>query len=183
MAIIVFRRANQRENPSQFDVTWLLGMGTLLLLFYVTYATSLLEKMPGAFAIVYTVSSLLILVLFGRAYVKIPITQDSGREAPNRSSSLTLEIFGFVALAYGEIASSSWLWFPPDEDNIRVAAWILCKLALEENWPLDSQSADRPILNLLFRLKYIQVKDAKLQLTHKGYEFITAANQNEYAVE
>ena len=183
MAIIVFRRANNRENPRQFDVTWLVGVGGLLLLLYVTHATSLLEKMPGAFAIVYTGTSLLILGLFGRAYVKIPITQNVGREDPNRSFSLTLEIFGFVALAFGEIASGSWLWFPPDEDKIRVAAWILCKLALTESWPLDSQSADRPILDLLFRLKYIQVKDEKLQLTLKGQGFVTVVNQGEYAVD
>lgn len=183
MAIVVLRRSNLPENPRRFDVTWLAGVGALLLLLYVTYATSLLEETPRVFAIVYTVTGLLILALFGRAYVKIPIAREAGCEDLNRSFSLTLEIFGFVALAYGEILSGSWLWFPPDEDKIRVATWILCKLALEENWPLDSRSADRPILDLLFRLKYIQVKDDMLQLTCKGQGFVTAASQEEYAVE
>lgn len=181
MAVFVLRGLNPPENPHEFDVTWLAGVGALLLLLYVTYATSLLEKAPGAFAIVYTLTGLLILVLFGRACMKIPITQDAGCEDLNRS--LTLEIFGFVAIAYGEILSGSWLWFPPDEDKIRVAAWILRELALEERWPLDSRSADRPILDLLFRLKFIQVKDGKLQLTPKGQDFVAAANREEYAVE
>ncbi len=183
MAVFVLRGSNPPENPHEFefDVSWTVGVGALLLLLYATYATSFLEKTPVAFAIVYTVIGILILAFFGRAYMKIPITQHAGREDVNRS--LTLEIFGFVAIAYGEIASGSWLWIPPNEDEIRVAAWVLCKLALEDKWSLDSRSADKPILNLLFRLKYIQIKDGRLQLTYRGHDFITAADSDDYAVE
>lgn len=181
MAVFALRRSNPPENPHDFDLTWLAGVGVLLGLLFVTYATSFLERAPRAFAAFYTVVGFLILALFGRVYMKVPVVQDVGDDGPIRS--LTLIIFGFVAMAYGEIASGSWLWIPPDEDKIRIAAWILCKLALEESWPLDSRSADRPILDILFRLKYIQVKDDKLQLTYRGYDFVTAASRDEYAVE
>ena len=181
MAVFVMRCSNPPENPHEFDLTWLAGVGVLLGLLFVTYATPFLDKAPCLFAAFYTIVGFLILALFGRVYMKIPVTQDAGSEDMYRS--LPLVIFGFVAMAYGEIASSSWLWIPADEDKIRIAAWILCKLALEGSWPLDSRSADRPILDLLFRLKYIQVKDDKLQLTLKGQDFVTAASQDEYAVE
>jgi len=181
MATFVRWDSHPTEGLVLFDLTWLAGVGVLLLLVYVTFATSLIETKPNTFAILYTVAGFITLVLFGRVYMKSPLTEDVDSEDPYRS--LPLVIFGFVAMAYGEIASGSWLWIPPDEDDIRVAAWILCKLALEDQWSLDSRSAERPILNLLFRLKYIQIKDGKLQLTYRGYSFVTAANEEEYAVE
>ena len=178
MAGFVCRGPNPQERSHHaFDITWLVGVAVLLLLIYVTYTTSYLELKPRAFAIFYMVAGFVAMALFGRVYMKMPVAQDAGSEELHRS--LPLVIFGIVAIAYGEIASSSWLWIPPDDDEIRVAAWILCKLALEENWPLDSRSADRPVLNLLFRLKYIQVKDDRLQLTCKGHTFVTVASLDE----
>ncbi len=174
MATFVQSGFNSSERPGFFDLTWLLGVGVLLILIYVTFATSLVETKPDTFAIFYTVAGFTTLVLFGRVYMKTPFTNDTDCEDPYRS--LPLVIFGFIAMAYGEIASSSWLWFPPDEDEISIAAWILCKLAEDDDGSIDMRSADTRILRLLSRLKYIQIIDGKLQLTYRGYEFVTSAD-------
>ena len=97
--------------------------------------------------------------------------------------SLPLAIAGFIAMAYGEIASSSWLWFPPHEDEVRVAAWILHKLQSDSKGRLDVRSADRRILGLLLRLKYVRIRNGRLRLTHKGHDLVKRAGQNGYAVE
>ena len=181
MAVFVLWGANPRENRRKFDSTLLASVGVLPVLLFVTYGTSLLERSPPIFAIVYIGESLFILALFGRVYAKMPVVQDFGGYSVYYS--LPLVIFGLVAMAYGEIASGSWLWIPPGEDEIRAAAWVLRRLVVEEKWSLARASADRPILGLLFRLKYIQIKDGELQPTPRGRDFIEAASQDEYAVE
>ncbi len=181
MATFVRRGSVSPESPFGFDLTWLAGVAIILLLVYVTYATSFVETKPNAFALFYTVTGFAALVLFGRVYMKVPFTEDADSEDLDRS--LPLVVFGFIAVAYGEIASSSWLWFPPGDDEIRIAAWILCKLAEDDDGSLDMRSADTRILRLLFRLKYIQTSGGELQLTYGGYHFVTASDQDQHAME
>lgn len=56
--------------------------------------------------------------------------------------------------------------------SLLVLAWILCQLAIEKTMPLDAQSVPKRILNMLVRLKLVQVTDRKLRLTLKGQDFI-----------
>jgi hypothetical protein len=179
MAGFVYRGPGLSGGTRMFDISWLAGVAILLLLVYATFAKSFIETAPRAFAVFYTVAGFLILALFGRVYMKMPIGHDGGDEDLHRS--LPLFIFGLVAMAYGEIASSSWLWFAPDDDEIKVAAWILRKLAGDDDGRLDLRCADTRILSLLFRLKFIQVRDGMLELTYDGYHFVAAAE--DYAVE
>ena len=97
--------------------------------------------------------------------------------------NLFLAGFGYIAMSYGQIVTGSWLWFPPDADEICVAAWILCKLAADEDGSFEVRSTDRRILNLLSQLKFIQIRDNELQLTLKGQDFVAAASCAEYDVE
>ena len=80
-------------------------------------------------------------------------------------------------MSYGEITRSSWLWFTPEPDKIRVCAWILCKLAVEGAWPLDSRMEQRRVLSILARLKLVKVTQNKLELTEKGLDFVRMADQ------
>jgi hypothetical protein len=140
-----------------------------------------MEKNPLLFGIVYTCTAFLVTGFYGRVFMKVPVAVDYSDENPFKQFGLL--VFGYIAMSYGEVATSSWLWFPPDDDDISVAALILFKLSADEDGCIEVRSADRRILNLLSCLKLIRIRNIELQLTLKGQDFIEAANVDQYAVE
>lgn len=176
MLMFVLMRSNPPEDPNEFDNTWLAGVVVFLFLILLTYATSLRIRFPLFFGILYSLLGFLVMGLLGHVQINKPVTDDSSSE--NQFLSLLLAIAGFIAMAYGEIAHGSWLWIPPNPDEVRLAAWILCKLAVEIPAPFDSRLAPRHILNLLSRLKLVHMTEGKLKLTLKGADLVTMADRN-----
>lgn len=173
MLSFVTSGSNTSEQPNEFDKTWLAGGVVFLILVIITYASSLKVQFPVAFGIIFSVLGFLILSLVGRVQMKKPVMDDSGEE--NVIYGFILVIAGFIAMAYGEVARGSWLWIPPDQDEIRIAAWILCKLETEKPEPLKRQSISEDCLSLLSRLKLIHVMQHEVKLTLKGSDLIEAA--------
>ena len=117
------------------------------------------------------IAGLVILVLMGSAYMNNPVPEESNTENP--ILSFLLLVSAFIAMSFGEISRGSWLFFPPKPDEIRVSAWILCKLAMDNTWRLDSRNEQRRVLSILARLKLVKMTNNKLRLTSKGRNFIT----------
>jgi hypothetical protein len=179
-AALVHSKSRSGDEPYRLDLTWLAGVVVLLVLVYLTFATPLFRTRRRTLAAIHAAAGFLALALFGRSYMKTPFARDV--DFDDSYWSLPLALVGFVAMACGEIASSSWLWFPPGEDDVRVAAWILHKLTVDHDGRLDVQSTNRRILELLFRLKYVQIRNGKLRLTYKGYDLVKSAGRKD-AVE
>jgi hypothetical protein len=171
MVVFVLRYSNPPEQPHEFDKRWLVAVGVFLFLLILTYATGFREQFPVFFGIVYAVMGFLVLGLLGHVQMNRPVTEDFERE--HFFVSLLLAVSNFIVMSYGEITHGSWLWIPPKPDEVRVCAWILCKLAVEESWPLDSGTERRRLLGILARLKLVEVTEHRLKLTVKGLDFVT----------
>ena len=117
----------------------------------------------------------LILGLTGRVYMDMPVMDFTGRENP--IFAFILAMSGFIAMAYGELFSSSWLWIPPKPDEVRVGAWILHKLAAEKSWRIDNRREHGRALNFLVRLKLAKINDNKLEISEKGLDLIRKENR------
>ncbi len=161
----------------EIDKTWLAAVCVYFALLFLTYGTALAQHWPVFFGIVYAVVGFLVLALLGHVYMNRPITKDRGAE--QNFLSLLLAVAGFVAMACGELLCSSWLWTPLRPDELRLGAWILCKLASEQTTPLNSRAVKGRILRPLRRLKLVQVTEDRLSLTPKGLGFVNAAIQDE----
>lgn len=181
MIIFVLRCASPAEEPRAFDGTWLAAVVVFILPFTLTYATGLPERFPVLFAVVYAVLGFVVLGLLGNVQIEQPARDEAYRQ--NAPASLILLVCGFVADAYGEITRRSWLWFPPQPDELRIAAWILCKLSIEKTSPMEARSVSRRVLNMLLRLKLVHEKDRKLQLTLKGHDLVTSGREIQSAVK
>jgi hypothetical protein len=171
MIVFVLRQSNPPEEPHQFDKGWLAGVGLFLILLILTYVSGLREWLPVSFGIVYTILGFLVLGLLGSVQMKKPVVEDTGRH--NVFMSLVLAVSGFIAMSYGEIMFSSWLWFPPKPDEVKLCAWILCKLAEEKTWSLSNRAEYERIVRILTRLKFILITENKIELTAKGLDFVT----------
>ena len=170
MIIFVLRYSNPPEEPHEFDIGWLAAVGFFLVLLILTYSSGFQAQFPVIFGIVYAVMGLFILGLLGSAYMNNPVPEESNTEKP--FLSLLLLVSAFIAMSYGEIFRGSWLFFPPKPDEIRVSAWILCKLALENTWRLGSRTEERRVLSILAQLKLVKMTENKLRLTPKGRDFV-----------
>ena len=170
MIMFVLRYSNPPEEPHEFDLGWLAAVGFFLVLLILTYSSGFREQFPVIFGIVYAVMGLFILGLLGSAYMNNPVPEESNTEKP--FLSLLLLVSAFIAMSYGEIYRGSWLFFPPKPDEIRVSAWILCRLALENTWRLSSRTEERRVLSILARLKLVKMTENKLRLTPKGWDFV-----------
>ena len=173
MLVFVLRQSNPPDEPHEFDKMWLAGVVVFLVLLILTYATPLREALPVFFGIVCTIMSFSVLGLLGRVQMPSPPTEDF--EHRNFVVLLVLAVSGFIVMSYGEITRSSWLWFPPKPDEVRLGAWILCKLAAEKTGSLDSRAVQGRVLSVLSRLKLVQVKEDKLTLTSKGWTLLEPA--------
>ena len=173
MIVVVLRYSNPPEEPHEFDNRWLAAVGVFLFLLILMYATEFREQFPVFFGIVYAVVGFLVMGLLGQVQINRPFRKDFEREPV----SFLLAVSNFIVSSYGEITHGSWLWIPPKQDEIRVCAWILCKLAVEGAWPLDSRMEQRRVLSILARLKLVKVTQNKLELTEKGLDFVRMADQ------
>lgn len=171
MIMFVLRYSNPPEEPHEFDIGWLGGIVLFIILLIFTYATDYQQEFPRFFGIVYTILGIIILVLNGSVYMNNPVPEDSNTENP--FLSLILLFFAFIAMSYGEISRGSWLFFPPKSDEIRLSAWILCRLVMCNSWKLDSRTEQRRVLSILARLKLVKMTENKLRLTPKGWDFVT----------
>lgn len=150
-----------------------LGAGLMLLAFL----TPVRDWLPMAFGVFYATCAFVILGLLGRAWMKRPICEEVN--AQDVHCSLVALVSGFVVLAYGEVLRSSWLWVPPTDDEIRLGAWLLSKLAADPNTALGGEAVQGRMFDLLIRLKLIGLTEAGAALTPKGLEFIRAAGETE----
>lgn len=181
MLILVLRSSNPPEDPREFDKAWLSAVVVFLLPLLLTHATGLPERFPILYAIVYIILSLVVLGLLGRVQMEQPEKDETSHIGAFLSGFLAL--FGFIADSYGEITRNSWLWFPPKPEEIRLGAWLLCKLKVEKTMPFDAHLVPRRILNMLSRLKLVQVTDRKLKLTFKGQDFMGVTCENHHIVK
>ena len=170
MIMFVLRYSNPPEEPHEFDLGWLAAVGFFLVLLILTYSSGFREQFPLIFGIVYAVMGLFILGLLGSAYMNNPVPEESNTEKP--FLSLLLLVSAFIAMSYGEITRGSWLWFPPKPNEIRISAWILCRLVMENTWKLSSRAEQRRVLSILARLKLVKMTENKLRLTPKGWDFV-----------
>ncbi|MCP4613306.1 MAG: hypothetical protein GY845_31840 [Planctomycetes bacterium] len=170
MIMFVLRYSNPPEEPHEFDIGWLAAVGFFLVLLILTYSSGFQQQFPVIFGIVYAVMGLFIMGLLGYAYMNNPVPEESNTENP--FGSLFLLVSAFIAMSYGEIFRGSWLFFPPKPDEIRVSAWILCRLTLENTWRLGSRTEERRVLSILARLKLVKMTENKLRLTPKGRDFV-----------
>jgi hypothetical protein len=170
MLIFVLKFSNPPDDPHEFDRAWLAAVIVFLLPLLLTHATGLPERIPILYAIIYSVLAFAVLGLLGRVQLEQPAGDTAERDDAFRS--LALAVFGFIADSYGEITRGSWLWFPPKPDEVRLGAGLLCKLGIERTMPLDARLVPGRILNMLTRLKLVQVTDRKLYLTLKRQNFV-----------
>jgi hypothetical protein len=170
MIIFVLRYSNPPEEPHEFDLGWLCGIALFIALVIFTYATDFQQNNPVFFGIVYALTGLIILGLNGSAYMNNPVPEEYSTLDIFRS--LILSCSAFIAMSYGEIFRGSWLFFPPKPDEIRLGAWILCKLAMGNTWKLGSRTEQRRVLSILARLKFVKMTENKLRLTPKGRDFV-----------
>lgn len=175
MLVFVLKYSNPPDEPHGFDKMWIAAIGVFFVLLILTYATSLREQLPTFFAIVYAVLGFLVLGLLGHVQIDNPVIEDCDSE--RFFLHLLLAVSAFIVMSYGEITRSSWLWFPPKPDEIRLGTWVFCKLALEKTTQLDSRSVQRRILYLLYRLKLVRVSERKLILTSRGWALLKQASE------
>ena len=170
MLLIVLRYTFSPDSEYEFNVTWLVALIIFLLLMFLTYGTDIMETNPLFFGIIYTLTGYYILGLLGRVYLDLP-TVDYGNK--DIFGSFVLLVAGFIARAYGEVFSGSWLWSAPDKDKISMCAWFLLRLEKEKFASLQNNKVERPVLRILFRLKLIERKEDWFRLSQKGQNFIT----------
>ena len=175
MIVFVLKYSNPPEEPHEFDKRWLAGVGVFLFLLILTDVTGFREQFPVFFGIMFAVVGFMVLGLLGHVQVNRPVTEDFERK--HFFVSLLLAVSNFIVMSYGEITHASWLWIPPKPDELRVCAWILCKLAVEGTWPLGSRAEQRRVLNILGWLKLVRVTEDGLALTAKGLDFVQMADQ------
>ncbi len=171
MIVFVLKYTNPPEEPHDFDKNWLVAVVIFILLLIFTYATKYPERFPAGFGIIYAGAGLFILGLLGKVFAEGPYIEYDNRRG--QFFSLILALMSFVAMSYGELLSSSWLWIPPKQNEVRVCSWIICKLALEEKMPIHhSDSIQKRVLYILSRLKLVQIKENMLKLTQKGRDLV-----------
>jgi hypothetical protein len=181
MLISVLRQSNPPEEPHEFDRMWLAAAIVFILPLGLNHGTGLPEQVPVLFAIVYAIFAFMVLGLLGQVQIEQPAKDEGNSEKAFMSFLLALS--SFITTAYGQMLHNSWLWFPPEPDELRVAAWILCKLAIEKGTTLETRSVPKRVLTMLFQLKLIQLTERKLELTLKGEDLVTADSEIKYVVK
>ncbi len=162
----------------RFDRMWITGAALFLVLLILTYATSLPQQHALLFGVLYAMVGFLILGFVSQTLPPDHGAQDVDTEATR--IGLVLAVPNLVTSAYRELLSVSWLWFPPTPGEIRIAAMVLCRLATEQNRPLNCDLVEERITMLLSGLKLIHVENQHLQLTAKGLDFTQMAMRVRY---
>jgi hypothetical protein len=162
----------------RFDRMWITGAALFLVLLILTYATSLPRQHGLLFGVLYAIIGFLILGFVGQTQPPDPGAPDDDAKA--MMTGLALAVPNLVTSAYRELLSASWLWFPPKPGEIRIAAMVLCRLATEQERPLNCDLVEGRVTMLLSRLKLIRVEDRHLQLTAKGLDLLHTAMKERY---
>jgi hypothetical protein len=171
---VTIRYANISEDSYRFDKEWIAAVLIFFCQLYITYRSGLIDSYLVGFVVIYTVFGFLVLGLSGYIIMlKKPFIEDRDNENNTPLASFVLLVAGFIATTYGEIISKSWLWSLPAQDKIKSSAWILNKLALEEEMSFNNNNVENPTLFILSRLKLIECKEDKLLLTQKGQELVS----------
>jgi hypothetical protein len=170
MIVFVLFGGRRAADEFQFEAAWIAGVVLFLFLLAATYATPLPQVYPVGFALAYIVTGLLVLGVIGQ--VKLPDDITQMPEGENFFLALILVVSGFIVTAYGQVFGSSWLWVPPKGDEVRLGAWLLCRLAADPDRAMASDAVQGRIVGILVRLRLIGVTDAGAALTHKGLEFM-----------
>ncbi len=168
---------NSRDSPEevQFSKVWLAAAGVFLLLLVLTYGTSLPQRSPSLFGILFAGGGLLVLGLLGQVRLADHVTEGTGTWKDLFVG--VMAVCGLIIAAYGELLSASWLWVPPKPHEVRIAARVLCRLAGDPNEPLSRGIVDDRVTRLLSRLKLAQATQQQLVLTPKGMDFFQAATK------
>ena len=177
MIVFVLVQSNRDLAEFTFDKFWMGGVVLFVLLLVLTYGTYFLQAAPLAFGLVHAVIALIILGLLGQ--VRLPPDIAEMPEGEHTLLALLLAVSGFVVSAYGQIGRGVWLWRLPTDDQIKVGAWLLGKMAVDPDRAVGSDAMRGPIVDVLVRLDFIGVTEAGAALTPKGLEFVRAANGDE----
>ena len=170
MIVFVLVNANRARDDFRLEATWIAGVTLFVILMAATYATPLPQTHPLGFALAYIAMGLVVLGLVGQ--VKLPDDIAQMPQGENLFLVLTLAVSGFVVTAYGQIVGSSWLWRSPKSDELRLGAWLLCKLAADPDSAVSSDAVTGPMTDLLVRLQLIGVTSGGAALTAKGLAFV-----------
>ena len=174
MIVFVLINAHRSRDQFEFEPVWIAGVALFLVVLAATYATPLPQVYPVGFALAYIVTGLLVLGLIGQVELPADVAQ-MPQKGEHFLLALILAVSGFIVTAYGQIARSSWLWAPAKPDEVRLGAWLLCKLADDPDGTMSGDAVKGRIVDILVRLKLIGVTEAGAALTHKGLEFMRAA--------
>jgi hypothetical protein len=174
MIVFVLLQSNWDLSEFKFDKLWIAGVVLFFLLLALTYGTSFPQVVPVGFGLVYMAVGVLVLGLIGQ--VKLPPDIAEMPKGDHLFLALILAISGFIVTAYGQIGRGSWLWTPPKDDEIKVGAWLLGKMAADPNSAPGHEAMQGRIVDLLVRLKLIGITEAGAALTPKGLEFIRAVS-------
>jgi len=166
------RSSNASAEDFRLDKVWLFGVILLVVLLVLTYATSLPRDWPRLFGVTYAVLGFLALGLVSQV-----LPPDYALREENPKAALALAIPSLITSAYRELFSASWLWFPLQPADVRVAARLLYKLAADQDNSLSRAIVDERIRNLLSRLALIRVTEQSLHLTPKGLDFLRTAGK------
>ncbi|MBN2589548.1 MAG: hypothetical protein JXA96_06785 [Sedimentisphaerales bacterium] len=176
MILIILRHTFMPDAKSQFDKTSVVSIVIYFFLLFLTYGIKLPLTAPVFFGIIYAILGFSILGLLGRIYFDLPLyayeQYDEDSSMRDVFNSFVLLISGFIFRAYGEIFSNSWLWSPPNKETIRVCAMYIQKISQEKTFFARDSEVERPILNILFRLKFIERKENLIQLTSLGLDLV-----------
>ncbi|MCU0913351.1 MAG: hypothetical protein MUC88_02175 [Planctomycetes bacterium] len=172
MVAATIRGSNASTEDFRLEKMWLFGVILLVVLLVLTYATSLPRAWPRLFGVTYAVLGFLTL-----GFVSQVLPPDYALREENPKAALALAIPNLITSAYRELFSASWLWFPPQPAEVRVAARLLCKLAADQDNSLSRAIVDEPIRNLLSRLALIRVTEQSLHLTAQGLDFLRTAEK------
>jgi len=170
MIVFVLFGGRRAADEFQFEAAWIAGVALFGVLLAATYVTPWPQSHPLGFALAYALCGLVVLGLIGQVRLPDDITQMP--EGENFFLALILVVSGFIVTAYGQVFGSSWLWVPPKGDEVRLGAWLLCRLAADPDRAMASDAVQGRIVGILVRLRLIGVTDAGAALTHKGLEFI-----------
>lgn len=177
MIVFVLLKSSPSRTELQFHKPWIAAVVLFGLLLALTYGTSWVRDWPAGFGVIYAVLGLFVLGLLGHVDLLPEVLETPDEE--NALLALILACSGFIIRAYGEVGRGSWLWVPPGDDEIKIGAWLLRRMASDPDSALSGTAMHGRIMDLLIRLRLIGVTEAGAALTPKGLEFIHTAMAEE----
>ena len=173
MIVFVLTRSQESRGLFEFHSAWIAATSIFIGLILATYLTAQPEMRPVAFGVLYACGGLLILGLLGQ--VPLPLCDSPNCVERDGFFSCVLAVSEFIVSAYGDIFSSSWLWRPPEAGRIQLAGLFLLRAAEDGRDPPREDLVDGRTLDLLCRLKLVEIEEHEVRLTFRGQEFLREA--------